>query len=69
MTNKLQAETKNRINMEQNIEILNKKIKTKDLNYEMQENKLKELQQNYDDVVNKLSGLTRELNQEKLNLE
>lgn len=34
MTNKLQAETKNRINMEQNIEILNKKIKTKNLNYE-----------------------------------
>ena len=69
MTNKLQAETKNRINMEQNIEILNKKIKSKDLNYEMQENKLKELQQNYDDVVNKLGGLTKEFNQEKLNLE
>ena len=69
MTNKLQAETKNRINMEQNIDILNKKIKTKDLNYDMQENKLKELQQNYDDVVNKLSGLTREFNQEKMNLE
>jgi hypothetical protein len=69
MTNKLQAETKNRINMEQNIDILNKKIKTKELNYDMQENKLKELQQNYDDVVNKLSGLTREFNQEKMNLE
>ena len=69
MTNKLQAETKNRINMEQNIDILNKKIKTKDLNYDMQENKLKDLQQNYDDVVKKLSGLTKEFNQEKMNLE
>ena len=35
----------------------------------MQEDKLKQLQQNYDDVVNKLSGLTREFNQEKMNLE
>ena len=69
MTSKLQAETKNRINMENNIDILNKKMKTKELNYDMQENKLKELQQNYDDVVNKLSGLTREFNQEKMNLE
>ena len=69
MTNKLQAETKNRINMEQNIDILNKKLKTKELNYDMQEDKLKQLQQNYDDVVNKLSGLTREFNQEKMNLE
>ena len=69
ITNKLQAETKNRINMEQNIDILNKKIKTKDLNYDMQENKLKDLQQNYDDVVKKLSGLTKEFNQEKMNLE
>jgi hypothetical protein len=51
MTNKLQAETKNRINMEHNIDILNKKIKTKGLNYDMQENKLKDLQQNCDDVV------------------
>ena len=69
MTNKLQAETKNRINMEQNIDILNKKLKTKELNYDMQEDKLKQLQQNYDDVVNKLSGLTRDFKQEKLNLE
>ena len=69
MTNKLQAETKNRINMEQNIDLLNKKIKTKDLNYDMQENKLKDLQKNYDEVVNKLSGLTKEFNQEKINLE
>ena len=69
MTNKLQAETKNRINMEQNIDILNKKLKTKELNYDMQEDKLNQLQQNYDDVVNKLSGLTREFNQEKMNLE
>ena len=69
MTNKLQAETKNRINMEQNIDILNKKLKTKELNYEIQENKLKELQQNYDEVVKKLGGLTKEFNQEKINLE
>ena len=35
----------------------------------MQENTLKNLQQNYDDVVNKLSGLTRDFNLEKKNLE
>ena len=35
MTNKLQAESKNRINLEQNIEIISKKLKTKELNYEM----------------------------------
>ena len=65
LTNKLQAESKNRINLEQNIEILTKKLKTKELNYDMQENTLKNLQQNYDDVVNKLSGLTRDFNLEK----
>ena len=69
LTNKLQAESKNRINLEQNIEILTKKLKTKELNYDMQENTLKNLQQNYDDVVNKLSGLTRDFNLEKKNLE
>ena len=69
LTNKLQAESKNRINLEQNIEIISKKLKTKELNYEMQENNLKNLQQNYDDVVNKLSGLTRDFNLEKKNLE
>ena len=69
LTNKLQAESKNRINLEQNIEIISKKLKTKELNYEMQENNFKNLQQNYDDVVNKLSGLTRDFNLEKKNLE
>ena len=37
LTNKLEAETKNRINMEQNIEILNKKLNEKNLDYELQE--------------------------------
>ena len=69
LTNKLQAETKNRINMEQNIDVLNKKLKSKELTTEMQENKIKQLQENYDEVSNKLSGLTRDFNKEKMNLE
>ena len=47
MTNKLQAESKNRINLEQNIEILTKKLKTKELNYDLQENNFRNLKQNY----------------------
>ena len=69
ITNKLQAESKNRINLEQNIEIMTKKLKTKELDYEMQENNFKNLQQNYNDAVSKLSGLTKEFNSEKKNLE
>ena len=45
LTNKLQAESKNRINLEQNIEIMTKKLKTKELNYEMQEKSFKNLKQ------------------------
>ena len=65
ITNKLQAESKNRINLEQNIEIMTKKLKTKELDYEMQENNFKNLQQNYNDAVSRLSGLTKEFNSEK----
>ena len=69
MTNKLEAETKNRINLEQNIDILNKKLKEKDFNHDLQEKKLFEIEKNYNEVNDKLYGLTNDFKKEKTNLE
>ena len=69
MTNKLEAETKNRINLEQNIEILNKKLKEKNFNFDLQEKKLYEVEKNYNEVNDKLYGLTNDFRKEKTNLE
>ena len=69
MTNKLEAETKNRINLEQNIEILSKKIKEKNFNFDLQEKKLYEMEKNYNEVNDKLFGLTNDFRKEKTNLE
>ena len=69
MTNKLEAETKNRINLEQNIDILNKKLKEKDFNYDLQEKKLFEIEKNYNEVNDKLYGLSNDFKKEKTNLE
>ena len=69
MSNKLEAETKNRINLEQNIELLNKKLKEKNFNFELQEKKLFEMEKNYNDVNDKLYGLSNEFKKEKTNLE
>ena len=69
MTNKLEAETKNRINLEQNIEILNKKLKEKNFNFDLQEKKLYEVEKNYNEVNDKLYGLTNDFKKEKTNLE
>ena len=69
MSNKLEAETKNRINLEQNIELLNKKLKEKNFNFDLQEKKLFEMEKNYNDVNDKLYGLSNEFKKEKTNLE
>ena len=69
MSNKLGAETKNRINLEQNIEILNKKLNEKNFNFELQEKKLFEMNKNYNEVNDKLYGLTNDFKKEKNNLE
>ena len=69
MTNKLEAETKNRINLEQNIDILNKKLKEKDFNFDLQEKKLFEMEKNYNEVNDKLYGLSNDFKKEKTNLE
>ena len=69
MTNKLEAETKNRINLEQNIELLNQKLKEKNFNYDLQEKKLFEIEKNYNEVNDKLYGLTNDFRKEKNNLE
>ena len=69
MTNKLEAETKNRINLEQNIEMLNKKLKEKNFNFDLQEKKLYEMEKNYNEVNDKLFGLTNDFRKEKTNLE
>ena len=69
MSNKLEAETKNRINLEQNIELLNKKLKEKNFNFDLQEKKLFEIEKNYNDVNDKLYGLSNEFKKEKTNLE
>ena len=69
MTNKLEAETKNRINLEQNIEILSKKIKEKNFNFDLQEKKLFEVEKNYNEVNDKLMGLANDFKKEKNNLE
>ena len=69
MTNKLEAETKNRINLEQNIDILNKKLKEKNFNFDLQEKKLFQMEQNYNEVNDKLYGLTNDFKKEKTNLE
>ena len=69
MTNKLEAETKNRINLEQNIELLNQKLKQKNFNFDLQEKKLFEIEKNYNEVNDKLYGLTNDFRKEKNNLE
>ena len=69
MTNKLEAETKNRINLEQNIDILNKKLKEKNFSFDLQEKKLFQMEQNYNEVNDKLYGLTNDFKKEKTNLE
>ena len=69
LTNKLEAETKNRINLEQNIEILNKRLNEKNFDYDIQEKKLFELKNNYNDINDKLYGLTNDFKKEKVNLE
>ena len=69
LTNKLEAETKNRINMEQNIEILNKRLNQKNIDYDIQEKKMFDLKNNYNDVNDKLYGLTNDFKKEKTNLE
>ena len=69
MTNKLEAETKNRLNLEQNIDALNKKLKEKNFNFDLQEKKLFQMEQNYNDVNDKLFGLTQDFKKEKTNLE
>ena len=69
LTNKLEAETKNRINMEQNIEILNKKLNQKNIDYDIQEKQMFNLKNNYNDINDKLYGLTNDFKKEKINLE
>ena len=69
MANKLEAETKNRINLEQNIELLNQKLKQKNFNFDLQEKKLFEIEKNYNEVNDKLYGLTNDFRKEKNNLE
>ena len=69
MTNKLEAETKNRINLEQNIDILNKKLKEKNFNFDLQEKRLFEMEKNYNEVNDKLYGLSNDFKKEKTNLE
>ena len=69
MTNKLEAETKNRINLEQNIELLNQKLKQKNFNFDLQEKKLFEIEKNYNEANDKLYGLTNDFRKEKNNLE
>ena len=69
MTNKLEAETKNRINLQQNIELLNQKLKQKNFNFDLQEKKLFEIEKNYNEVNDKLYGLTNDFRKEKNNLE
>ena len=69
ITEKLQAETKNRINLEQNIDILTKKLKEKEIELNKKEKQYTELTNQYSEMTDKLSGLTREFNKEKMNLE
>ena len=69
LTNKLEAETKNRINMEQNIEILNKKLNQKNIDYDIQEKKMFNLENNYNDINDKLYGMANDFKKEKTNLE
>ena len=69
MANKLEAETKNRINLEQNIELLNQKLKQKNFNFDLQEKKLFEIEKNYNEANDKLYGLTNDFRKEKNNLE
>ena len=69
LTNKLEAETKNRINMEQNIEILNKKLNQKNIDYDIQEKQMSNLKNNYNDINDKLYGLTNDFKKEKIHLE
>ena len=69
LTEKLQAETKNRINLESNIDLLTKKLNAKDNEIDNKEKQYKELQEKYSNVTEKLSGLTRDFNKEKMELE
>ena len=55
--------------MEQNIEILNKRLNEKNFDYDIQEKKLLDLKNNYNDVNDKLYGLTNDFKKEKKNLE
>ncbi len=55
--------------MEQNIEILNKKLNQKNIDYDIQEKKIFDLKNNYNDVHDKLYGLTNDFKKEKTNLE
>ena len=66
---KLQAETKNRVNLEENILLLNTKIKEKERELQKTEKKLSEVSNGYNEMTDKLSGLTRDFNKEKMNLE
>ena len=55
--------------MEQNIEILNKRLNQKNIDYDIQEKKMFDLKNNYNDVNDKLYGLTNDFKKEKTNLE
>ena len=69
LTEKLHAETKNRINLESNIDLLTKKLNSKDNEIENKEKQYNDLQERYSNVTEKLSGLTRDFNKEKMELE
>ena len=69
VSDKLKAETKNRVNLESNIEKIHKKLKNKQAEFDAQERSLKSLQRNYDDLSEKMNGLVRDFNKEKLSFE
>ena len=55
--------------MEQNIEILNKKLNQKNIDYDIQEKKMFNLENNYNDINDKLYGMANDFKKEKTNLE
>ncbi len=69
LNEKLHAETKNRISLEENIDLLNKKLNNKIIDNENYEKKYNLLQENYNELSDKFSNLTRDFNKEKMNLE
>lgn len=69
LTLKLQAETKNRANLEENLDSMTKRLNDKENDLNKKEKQLNEITSNYSNVSEKLGGLTREFNKERMNLE